>query len=588
MIAASLAALLVGMWIANQGGLVAAPVVDDDGRTFALSPIQAFIATLWPLLLALPWVLAMWIAAAGMGRWLRALVGDGLPTSAVIIGGGFALLLIVDWLVATAGLMHFAAPLICILGAAGLVRPLLAELRKPPGDRARLPDLPWPIVFAMPAVGMLLVACSLPPSTIWAVEAFGYDVLSYHLQLPAEWLGDVGAMRGLEHNVYSFLPNLVEAGYMQLAAMRGGVYEAIYATQLLHASVAIAAATQIGLLVRRHTGDFAACIAAAAFLATPWTLITGSMAYNEMFAMLFGVCALRLATETRGHDWRSAACIGLLLGAATMAKLTAAAMLAAPVVGIMLLHRRDSQSADDRPAQRVRRACIAVAVAAAVLSPYLVRNAVQTGNPVFPFAANLLGRGHWTAAQVERWNAAHHVDASWTEAVRDLGYQWLNNTGYGAIAGHARQRDAATVEATNVARFHREWAWPTLWLVAGIGFVVALRRAPLRQPAALMLVMLLIQLIFWLTATHLQSRFLIFTLLPGCWLTGVAVGRLQFLGRILGAVLVLALTMVSMDVLWHQTFSQQPPWYWADALTDKRQPAPAADFAAIGDHPINR
>ena len=84
---------------------------------------------------------------------------------------------------------------------------------------------------------MLIVACTIPPGLTWAVEAWGYDVLSYHLELPREWLA-IGRMTGLEHNVYSYLPSLAEAGYMLIGAMRGSVYDAIYAAQLFHGSLA--------------------------------------------------------------------------------------------------------------------------------------------------------------------------------------------------------------------------------------------------------------------------------------------------------------------------------------------------------------
>ncbi|MEM9252773.1 MAG: hypothetical protein AAGB29_10530, partial [Planctomycetota bacterium] len=63
-------------------------------------------------------------------------------------------------------------------------------------------------------LGLLAVGAACAPGSMWRVEAMGYDVLSYHLQLPREWLA-AGRLSGLEHNVYSHLPSLVESMMMQ-------------------------------------------------------------------------------------------------------------------------------------------------------------------------------------------------------------------------------------------------------------------------------------------------------------------------------------------------------------------------------------
>jgi len=42
-----------------------------------------------------------------------------------------------------------------------------------------------------------------------------------------------------------------------------------------------------------------------------------------------------------------------------------------------------------------------------LLAPWLARNTVYTGNPVFPLATTLLGRGHWEEQSQARWLAGH-------------------------------------------------------------------------------------------------------------------------------------------------------------------------------------
>ena len=55
---------------------------------------------------------------------------------------------------------------------------------------------------AAPAVAVLLVAACSAPGWLWASEFGGYDALSYHLQLPKEWL-HLKKITTLDHNVYS-------------------------------------------------------------------------------------------------------------------------------------------------------------------------------------------------------------------------------------------------------------------------------------------------------------------------------------------------------------------------------------------------
>lgn len=77
-------------------------------------------------------------------------------------------------------------------------------------------------MVGVPGAAMLVVAAACPPGTLWRVEALGYDTLSYHLQIPREWV-TAGGMVELEHNVYSYLPGLMESAFAGLMVMRGSL-----------------------------------------------------------------------------------------------------------------------------------------------------------------------------------------------------------------------------------------------------------------------------------------------------------------------------------------------------------------------------
>ncbi len=391
-------------------------------------------------------------------------------------------------------------------------------------------SLAW--LVAVP-VGVLVVAASAPPGWLWGSEYGAYDALSYHLQLPQEWLRG-GRVWPAEHNVYSFLPGYVETAYAHLANLgaapidgadghgltAGSAWRA-QATHGLSAAFAVLAAWLVGRFVRsalieidadgraRRVG---AWVSGALVLATPWVVVVGSIAYNETAVLALGAGAMLVAVDRRVRPvWRGVIAGGLV-GAACGCKPTAL-FFVTPVVGVLLIAHAD------------RRAWIAVTGGALVMgavavAPWLIRNWAATGNPVFPAMTGVFGSAHWTAEQAERFAGAHVFDGSWIERVRLL------------IADDPGAGGGASL----VQRF-RGFANPQWGLLLPLGiFGAALAgRGPSRRIATALSLGLALQLVAWLTLTHLQSRFLlpcVLTLAPlaglgvACW-RGAA--RVRFL-----------------------------------------------------------
>jgi hypothetical protein len=346
--------------------------------------------------------------------------------------------------------------------------------------------------------------------------------MSYHLQLPAEWLAN-GRMTGLHHNAYSYLPNLVEVGYLQLATMKGSLYDAIIASQLLHACTAILAAWIVAHWLASRVGSALATIAAATMLALPWVLITGSMAYDEMAMLALAAGAVALTFSPAGHTLRGAAAIGLLCGAATLAKLTAGPGIAIPIGLILLLRLSAPREAAPPLGKAVGIAAMAGVVGMITLSPWLIRNGLATGNPVFPNAAQTLGQGHWTNVEAARWSAAHGAEGSVGHRAGQLVERWLLNPGFGAwpVGGGGRN-------GNDIARFSATYGLPLFHLVALAGLIVGVTQREHRKLALAMWLMLAVQVAFWLGATHMQSRFMLGAVLPA--VVGVALTLAAIVG----------------------------------------------------------
>ncbi len=506
--AIAMAGLFIGtLWAISQGAaLIDRSKGELTGLQFAsLLRVLAFDSLWAPL----------WLVS-GMGYgWLvrRLLLGRRFTSILTQVNLGVATLLMLDWLAAWNGLLSPA--IIWTLSVFGWFL-LILQAREHWNDVSRpegWPGLPWTAVLAIPAVAMIAAACTHAPGGLWPSEFGGYDALSYHLQLPKEWIAQ-GRMVGLEHNVYSYLPSFLEAGYMHLALWYpGGMTDAAYAAQMLHALLALVAALTLGriltLLIREQNPasrpGVRGTLVAGIYLAIPWTLVTASLAYNDQAVVALGAGAVLLLIRSASLDWlapwRPAMAAGLLCGAACLAKLTAIGFIAAPVFLFMMIR------GDDPPARRIRLGLIFLTTCALMGGLWMFRNWLWTGQPAFPLLTNLLGAAHWSSDQAARFNAAHGPSAPIAER---FGLLWACLFGGPARVGGEQFGFVI---------------WPAL--LGAIGVLLKFAQPPARKLLWGLLAMLGAQILFWFFFTHHQSRFLIPLLLPAGILVGMALGHLR-------------------------------------------------------------
>jgi hypothetical protein len=456
----------------------------------------AWIDLAWVLLTAGPVALAWLIAALGVGwplqRWLAPRTDAPLATRTVL---GVAGMLVIDGSLGRIGVPVAGAWLVTGLGIVLAVTQLGAAGRRGPSPApSRI------LLLAAPASAILLVAAASAPGWLWASEFGGYDALSYHLQLPKEWIA-AGSIEGLPHNVYAHLPSFVEAAYVHVALLTGDAIAAAPACQLLHAAMTVLTAAVVGRCAARLGGPRAAALAAVVVIATPWTAIVGSLAYNEMaVALLLAGALLLLGEEARDRPVARGAALGLLAGAACGAKLTALGTVAVPVGALVLLQGGPIRT-------RLVTAATAAAVAAAVLAPWLVANAIETGNPVFPFAASLLGAGHWSAEQVQAWSEGHGFTGGVGERVAAAWNEWFRY-------GIGPSPDPA-----------EPWApqWSLLPWAALAGAAIGCATGRFRAAAARLVLVLALQIGFWIALTHVKSRFMTPAVVPAALLVVIGV-----------------------------------------------------------------
>jgi hypothetical protein len=491
------------------------------------------------------WPAALYLFAAyGLGRLAWPLWHQAQDKAACQLASGLAIALTLSHLLGVLGFLTPTTALaVCAIGIALAVRQIMGWKHE---SRVAPPMPSWVWLAALPVCGVVVAAVGVPPGVLWGSEFGGFDVLSYHLQLPQEWIA-AGRIWPVEHNVYSYLPGYVEAAYTHVTllsfppsvnaltaedgwrmtsahALHAGMW-GIGAWLCARAGTGLLRQAGVGEGVARHAGAAGGVLVAT----TPWTVVVGTIAYNEMAVIALCAGGVLVASERGIRPLQRGALCGLLVGVAAGAK-PSAALMAAPLVGVMLLGLE--------PLKHWRGLVIGGLIAG-VLSvlPWLIRNAVACGNPIFPFGTDILGTGvfgtaHWTSEQAARWSAGHHADGGLFERLRLL----------------VSADPAASAQSVAVVR-HRGMSnpqWALVFPVLGVMLVLGVLLARVRTMTVLLLLGTLGGLIVWLFMTHHQSRFLMPLVLSGGLALTLVVGELASRdgpGRIalsVGAVLGLA------------------------------------------------
>jgi hypothetical protein len=373
------------------------------------------------------------------------------------------------------------------------------------------PRLTWLVALALP-VGVLIASASTAPGWLWQTEFGGYDALTYHLLLPREWL-DAGRMATLEHNVYSALPSFMEASFMQVLAFAPDAKLAGTWAQWLHTVIALAAALACAGAARSVARDAGASteaiaasgwLAAIALLSTPWIIATGSLAYTELPVVMAVALVVMLVIDRDAPIRATVLAVAIVCAAAVGAKGNAAGALVLPaMIAVVAAHRARART--------LMASCLMGAVIGAVaLVPWWLRNWIDAGQPLFPFAPALGPGDWWTLEQQRTFAAAHEAPTGWGLAA--LWNEWLR-FGIGPTPNAAEP-------------------WRPQWLLLPwlglIGVVASLRPRQGRVPwgGLVLAVLVVANLMFWLGFTHQKSRFLVPIAAPMAIAAGVLLGSL--------------------------------------------------------------
>lgn len=360
--------------------------------------------------------LGIGLAALCLGRLALRLLGVCQLHSTAgrfALAGGLGLSLL-SLLTLAAGLAGSLSPTLflsaggLLLASEGLLTALDLRRCSSPENARHAAPLPKAdritLICALACIPYLLVMLSgaLLPS-------LDFDVNEYHLEGPKEYFL-AGRITYLPHNVYTSFPFLTEMLTLTGMVCLGDWYQGALVGKTVLMLFAPITAAGIMAFVGQMAGPRAAWLGALIYLSTPWTYRISIIAYTEG-AMCAYVMLTLLAVDTA---WRASGryqtrcwlLVGLLAGSAASTKYPGVVFVIIPAGLAWLCLQRQSVDAFRRTTAGYSLSGLISGVLLA-FGPWLLKNAFETGNPVFPLAGSILGGADWDAELHAKFAAGH-------------------------------------------------------------------------------------------------------------------------------------------------------------------------------------
>ena len=362
-------------------------------------------------------------------------------------------------------------------------------------------QIPFPVLIRIGlgiVIGLFVIAMALGAM----LPSIDFDVKEYHLQGPKEWY-QAGAIMMLPHNVYTSFPFLTEMFPLLGMVLCDDWKQGALIGKLVLMLYGPLTALGVFALARRWFDSRVAWAAALIHISTPWTYRVSVIAYAEggltfyLFATLLAVLLVLDCDDPRERLKRTLLA-GLLAGSAMACKYPGVLSVIMPL-GAVLVWRtiasfngkpqtspsdaEGSSAASGSPLNEgdPRRILIHTAFAfslgcAIAVGPWLLKNLVETGNPVYPLLNSVFDGTDWTPTLETNWKQAHSPP-------------------------HHKPSDLA-VKFFDVT-FKSDWLSPLLFSIAPLAFLVRRQKRLIR---GLWLYVGFLFLSWWLL-THRIDRF---------------------------------------------------------------------------------
>ncbi|MCU0560198.1 MAG: phospholipid carrier-dependent glycosyltransferase [Desulfobacterales bacterium] len=242
------------------------------------------------------------------------------------------------------------------------------------------------VLFLWTLLALLLAAILL----MAAVPPVDRDALTHHLAVPKLYLQH-GAMVEIPAVPFSYYPMNLDLLYLAALAVGNDILP-----KYIHFAFGLLTCLLIyGHLRRRLEGPAYGLLGCLLFLSLPVIVKLSITVYVDLGLIFFTTASMLQLFRWAESGFRlrhlltAGVCAGLCLG--TKYNGMVSVFLLGLIALILPLRAPGAPDRQRRPGRALAQAALFAAVALAVYSPWMIRNTLWTGNPVYPLAAEILG-----------------------------------------------------------------------------------------------------------------------------------------------------------------------------------------------------
>jgi len=236
---------------------------------------------------------------------------------------------------------------------------------------------------------LFLISGILPP--------VGYDALEYHFGAPT-WYQQNHLIGWLSGNIYAHMPSL-----MEMLLTGGMILNGIVTGKMILWLVTIMTGFVLFIAGRRLSTAYAGIIAGSIFLALPMALKLNLQGNIDIVMALFGTIALYFVMEwLQTKSTIPILYCGLFTGISVACKYISIPVIAFPLF-LIILYR----IVKDKRYTSLKDLGIWIGIASIPVIPWLYKNYIFTGNPVYPLLYNWFGYYDWNIFLAQKYHTAH-------------------------------------------------------------------------------------------------------------------------------------------------------------------------------------
>lgn len=231
----------------------------------------------------------------------------------------------------------------------------------------------------------IVVVCTVMLASVPPVDR---DALTHHLFVPKLWLQQ-GILTELPDIRFSYYPMALDLLYTIPLALGNDIVP-----KYIHYLFALLTASLIFVYLRKRLGMTSALLGALFFLSIPIILKLSITVYVDLGVIFFSTASLLLLLFWAEHEAKTrylllaALCCGMAAGV----KYNALVAIVVLTLLVPLIYMQLGPSEEGKNKKAIWASILFALVTVTVFSPWMIRNTLWTGNPVYPLHDQLVQR----------------------------------------------------------------------------------------------------------------------------------------------------------------------------------------------------